>query len=121
MISVDIAAAVLCDFGYSNEQIAVIGDIILATRLPQTPHTLLEQIIADADLDSLGREDFMERGENLRAEMAAFGTEVDDEEWLHEQIYFLEQHIYFTRAARHLRSAGKQRNIRALQAMLAKR
>ena len=31
-----------------------------ATKIPQTPLTKLEEIICDADLDYLGREDFFE-------------------------------------------------------------
>jgi hypothetical protein len=40
--------------------------LIMVTRLPQTPNSLLEEIIADADLDSLGRADFQVRYEALR-------------------------------------------------------
>ena len=52
--SARIAAAVLPGFGYAPAQIQAIVGMILATQLPQTPHTLLEQIMADADLDILG-------------------------------------------------------------------
>jgi uncharacterized protein len=49
---------VLPGYGYSPEQISQIGGLIMATRLPQAPTNLLEQLLADSDLDLLGRNDF---------------------------------------------------------------
>ena len=42
-------------FGYTSEEIDMICGMIMATKIPQNPHTLLERIICDADLDYLGR------------------------------------------------------------------
>ena len=56
--SCDIARQHLPEFDYTGDQIEKICGMIMATRIPQTPHNLLEQIIADADLDYLGRDDF---------------------------------------------------------------
>lgn len=117
-LSARLAAAVLPRFGYSPAQVATIGDIILATRLPQEPHTLLEEIMADADLDVLGRDDFEARNRLLRLEMAAYGAHYSDEDWCREQVMFLQSHHYFTPAARDRRSAGQQRNIVRLAASM---
>src|SRR6266545_8069079 len=68
--SARLATSVLPYCGYTPSQIAAIERMIMATRLPQTPHTLLEQILADADLDSLAREDFLGTSLALRAELA---------------------------------------------------
>src|SRR2546423_374818 len=57
-IGCDIAHKTLPDFGYTDNEIRMICDMIIATKIPQSPHTLLEKIICDADLDYLGREDF---------------------------------------------------------------
>ena len=45
-------------FGYTEEEIETICGMIMATHFPQQPHTKLEEIICDADLDYLGRDDF---------------------------------------------------------------
>lgn len=113
-----IAAAVLPGFGYSAEQIAAICGMIMATRLPQQPRTLLEKILADADLDSLGRADFMPTSLNLRAELAAAGTDLSMPQWYQRQLEFLQSHRYFTTPARQLRDAQKQQNIAMLQALI---
>jgi uncharacterized protein len=116
--SIAIARAVLPDCGYTPEDIAVIEGIIWATKLPQSPQTLLECIMADADLDSLGRLDFLSRSMNLHAEMAAFGDAILLKDWYHQQVQFLCNHRYFTASARQQRDQGKQNNIALLQSLL---
>ncbi|MFP4439375.1 MAG: HD domain-containing protein [Chloroflexaceae bacterium] len=119
MVSVQIARDILPSFGYNPAQLALISGMIMATRLPQSPQTLLEQMLADADLDNLGRADFFCRSQALRAELAAYGTVCSPNDWYERQILFLRQHCYFTPAARRLRDAGKQFNIIALRLLRA--
>ncbi|MBN1666601.1 MAG: HD domain-containing protein [Anaerolineales bacterium] len=114
-----IVAQVLPDFGFGDRQIDLIIGMILATRLPQSPRTFLEEIIADADLDSLGREDFFERSEALRKELAAFGHFIPKDQWYPQQRNFLQNHTYFTAAARNLRDATKDRHIATLEKWIA--
>lgn len=115
IIAARIAAQALPEFGIPSEQIETIMGMILATRLPQTPRTFLEQIVADADLDVLGREDFFSRGEMLRQEQIALGMELPWLEWQASQLSFLKQHTYFTPAAKSLRDASKQEHIAILE------
>lgn len=117
-LSARIAAAVLPGFGFSPNQIATIQGMIMATQLPQSPRTPLEELLADADLDVLGREDFWERNAHLREEFAASGTPLDDERWYANQLDVLCRHHYWTAAACALRDEGKARNIERLRACL---
>lgn len=119
-IGVQIAATVLPQFGYSQGQIATIGGMIMATKLPQSPQHLLEELLADADLDVLGRPDFLQRNHDLRNELAHLGNTMSDEQWYSTQLQFLKAHRYWTSAARALRDEEKERNCEALQALLAK-
>lgn len=116
---VEIARAALAGFGYTGQQIALIAGMIMATRLPQVAAGPLERLLADADLDVLGRQDFWERNRALRAELAAFGSSPSEEEWLRSQLHFLESHQYWTGAARLLRDPGKRARAAELRAMLA--
>ena len=113
-----IASATLPRFGFDPDQIQIVGDIIRATKLPQSPRNLLEQIMADADLDMLGRDDFFIRNADLRAEQAMYGRPATDTEWYSQQIAFLAAHVYFTASARAWRGATKQRNLARLQERL---
>jgi len=118
VIGADIARTVLPGMGYQPAQIDAICGMIMATRLPQSPRTILEKILADADLDLLGRADFFERNAALRAELAAFGAAPNDYEWHLSQLQFARHHDYQTPAALALRQAGKEANIAALERLV---
>lgn len=47
-----IARTALPGFGYTGEDIMICG-MIMATKIPQSPTNILEEIICDADLDYL--------------------------------------------------------------------
>ncbi|HOU41173.1 MAG TPA: HD domain-containing protein, partial [Promineifilum sp.] len=116
-----LARAVLPGFGYSDSQIDTISALIAATRMPQTPTTPLAQLLCDADLDVLGRDDFWDLNRKLLAETARYGRNgtVSEEEWLGEQMRFLQRHVYFSTAARRLRDDGKARNMARMQRAIA--
>jgi hypothetical protein len=91
--------------------------MIMATKVPQTPHTLLEKIICDADLDYLGRDDFYAVGSRLFDEMKVRGFVESEREWNLIQKTFLETHRYHTKYARQHRESKKQEY---LQEIIAK-
>jgi len=113
-VSARIAAVTLPHFGYSPEQVACVIGMIMATKLPQKPTNLLEQIMADADLDSLGRADFFIRNQALRDELAAFDHVVSDALWYRAQLKFLRSHHYWTAEAASLRGPTKKQHIHEL-------
>ncbi|HET6443821.1 MAG TPA: HD domain-containing protein [candidate division Zixibacteria bacterium] len=113
-----IAREILPSYGFRKDQIDRIAGIIKATRPPQAPQNLLEQIMVDADLDVLGREDYWLRNEDLRSELSLNGHRMSDEEWCLNQLQFLESHNYYTDAARQLRDEGKQTHIEELKKRL---
>jgi uncharacterized protein len=117
--SAKIALEILPRFGYTPDQIRLVVGMIMATRIPQAARTHLQQVVADADLDVLGRSDFHARNAALRTEMAALGDVAPDEIWYPNQVAFLKQHRYFTSTARSQRSAGKQENLRIIQEIIA--
>ncbi len=120
IVGARVVAQVLPQFGFHNRQIAQIMGMIIATRMPQSPRNLLEEILADADLDVLGREDFFVRNQQLRAEMAYLGQTMTNREWLQFQSSFLQEHTYFTSAAKSLRDETKQAHIAQVHWELAK-
>jgi predicted metal-dependent HD superfamily phosphohydrolase len=117
--SIAITTEVLPGFGYLPEQIKQIGQLIEATRLPQSPQSPLAELLADADLDVLGRPDFLQRSSVLREELASFDGPMSDSDWFVEQLTFVTQHHYWTSTARRLRDQQKAKNIEMLRAYLA--
>ncbi len=114
MVSAQIASSELPGHGYSPRQVEAIQAMIMATRLPQSPQGLLQEILADADLDVLGSAVFFERNVDLRQEIDFFHGAVNDLVWYTGQIKFLRDHRYFTRSTRELRESGKQENLQVL-------
>jgi uncharacterized protein len=110
-ISGRIAGEVLPGFGYTAAQVKIIQEAIYATALPQSPNSPMAEILTDADLDVLGREDFLTRNAELRREIAFLGKTFTDLEWYSGQLKFLEGHTYFTQAARTIRNEGKAKNV----------
>lgn len=100
-VSVELATKFLNDHQENQNVINKVVGCITATRLPQTPHTLIEQIICDADLFHLGTSDFKEKNKLLREELNDFGNlELSKKDWRKKNIEFLSKHTYFTSYAK---------------------
>ena len=118
LIGTEIIAQVLPGFGFSPQEIARVSGMILATRLPQSPLNDEQALICDADLDSLGREDFFVTSKALWQERKGAGLIIPWPIWLNDQLRTLRTHHYFTPAAKALREEGKQRNIYMLERLI---
>jgi predicted metal-dependent HD superfamily phosphohydrolase len=114
MHSCNIAKELLPSYNYTSEEIAIVCDIIMATKMPVSPKNKLEEIICDADLDYLGRDDFKEIGDLLFRELNEGGAVQDLNEWNEVQIRFLTNHRYFTAFGKTNREEKKQENLREL-------
>lgn len=110
-----IAMELLPQFGYEDEDMQKICGMIRATKIPQDPNNLLEEIICDADLDYLGRDDFEEIGSKLFDELKYLGVLDTVEEWDQLQIRFLEQHHYYTRTSIQTRMTKKEEHLSILK------
>lgn len=104
---------------YSDKEIAVIEGLIRATKVPQKPRNLYEQILSDADLDYLGREDYPQLSEALYKEFLYFGVVENPTDWLDLQIRFLEGHHFHTDWAKNNRAENKQKVIDGLKARVS--
>jgi len=100
---------------FSEEDIKKVCGMIMATKIPQTPNTLLEQIICDADLDYLGRNDFEPISQNLYKEFIAFKIIPENIIWDHIQIKFFESHHYFTGTSMSKRNEKKLKHLNLLK------
>jgi uncharacterized protein len=108
----------LPQFDYSKEEIEIVCKIILSTKIPQIPSNHIEEIMCDADLDYLGREDFFHISESLKKEWLAYGIISSEEEFNHKQVEFFSQHNYFTKTAKETREIKKQKHLMELKKRL---
>ncbi len=105
-------------FGYSDQDIDVICRMIMATKIPQSPQNLLEQIICDADLDYLGRNDFYPIGNSLYRELLAYNLIGDEQAWNRLQVSFLSAHRFHTLTNRNEREPVKQSYLEELRVVV---
>ncbi len=113
-----IVRAKLPEFGFGAEQIELICEMIMSTRIPQSPRNKLARILCDADLDYLGRVDFIPIGSALFKEMRHYGVLKTEREWNELQVRFLERHKYFTRTNKESREPQKQLHLLEVKAWL---
>ncbi|MEM9077277.1 MAG: HD domain-containing protein [Bacteroidota bacterium] len=83
---------------YPQERITTISGCIGATKIPQNPKNILEQVVCDADLIHLSFESYPIYREMLRSEWEMeLGWKFTDEEWITNNNKFLQTHQYFTK------------------------
>lgn len=115
---VEIASEILPVYGLSSDQINIINNMIMATRIPQSPATKLEKILCDADLDYLGRNDFYEIGGRLFEELKSQGIVETEREWNLVQKTFLQSHRYHTNFSKINRQSMKEQRLHEIVAKL---
>jgi uncharacterized protein len=113
--SCNIARYYLPRYGYLGDEIEVICSLIIATRLPQSPDSHLAEILCDADLDYLGRDDFFMLSERLFTELQNEGMLQREEQWNRQQADFMGEHNYFTKTAINLRQPRQQQYVELIK------
>lgn len=111
----EMAKNTLAQFGYNDKDIYVIKEIIMATQIPQMSKNIFEEVMCDADLDYLGRDDFHPIANALRKELMERGIVNSDKHWDEIQIGFLTKHKYFTASANNMRNDKKRQNLAEVQ------
>lgn len=114
-IGARMAEEILPDYGYSPQHIEEIKTLIYVTQIPHKPKNHLEEIMCDADLDYLGRDDFHEIADRLRLELREHGKIDSDRAWDEIQVKFLTSHKYFTKTAKDMRDEKKTQNLQEIK------
>jgi predicted metal-dependent HD superfamily phosphohydrolase len=99
----------------NTTEIAMVNGMIRATKVPQEPKSFYEEIIADADLDYLGRPDYDKLSAGLYKEFQYYNIANNQEKWLNLQINFLENHRFHTPFALEFRKPLKLQKLKELK------
>ena len=106
--------------GVDDTVIQKVKGCIIATKMPQNPTGLLEEIVCDADLYHLGLDTLPERSKLMRKEVEAIKhMELNKQTWRRKTLELMEQHHYYTDYAQHLLNEQKDKNLLKLKAKLA--
>ena len=109
--SVEMAREILPMYRYTQEQADRICKLILATKLPPEPGNLLEQIMVDANMDHLGRVDFLIQSDKLYQEYRMQNKIKSKKDWNNYQIDFLKKYEFHTNIAKTLREVSSEQQI----------
>ncbi len=114
------AESFLREKGVDEEIITKVKNCILATRMPQQPANLLEQILCDADLFHLGTDQFITNNKAVRKEIEELtGYKIKKKIWRGQSIELLEQHHFFTDYCNQLLEEKQQENLNLLKEKMA--
>ncbi|KAA5536478.1 HD domain-containing protein [Taibaiella lutea] len=101
---------------------AAVVSCIRATKMPQSPKHLIEEILCDADLFHLGTDSFSDKNSALRKEKEAFkGDKINKTSWREGNIKFMTEHRYFTDYARLLLDDEKEKHLSKLREKVAEK
>jgi len=114
-VSCELARQYLPEYGYDEESIEKVCDLIMTTKLPQSPFDKLSRILCDADLYYIGTDDYQVFANRLYRERKHLEDSLSNDTWLGQQKEFLKSHHYFTETARTKLNATKQANIKKLR------
>lgn len=93
-----IAEAWLREKKFPENKIKQVLACIAATQLPQQPTNLLEQIMCDSDLYHLSLPEYVHLQFQLREEFRrVFEKSYTDEEWMLDNMKFINSHHYWTK------------------------
>ncbi|RZK81949.1 MAG: phosphohydrolase, partial [Pedobacter sp.] len=113
---VELATSFLLAHNVEQEVVDKISGCILATKMPQVPLGLLQEIVCDADLFHLGSDAFKERNKLMRQEAAAFSDHAPDKsEWRAKTIALFKVHHFHTDFAKQLLNNKKAENLADLE------
>ncbi|WP_452232394.1 Pycsar system effector family protein [Lacinutrix sp. MEBiC02595] len=114
--SAAIATAFLKEHHATAEDIQVVNDLILATKMNYVPKTQLEAFIRDADCAHVGNKNFRDVTQLLKKELELTSQkELTNTKWLEENINFLtEKHTFSSDLAVSLWEKGKSKNLAKL-------
>lgn len=114
--SIATVTSFLKEQGTDDETIEKVTSCIRATKMPQSPLSLIEKILCDADLYHLAADDYNARNQLLRQEqMFLLNTKISKKDWRRNNIRFLESHKYFTEYGEQKLEPKKVRNLVGLQ------
>jgi predicted metal-dependent HD superfamily phosphohydrolase len=115
-ISAQMASQFLASHQVEESVVHRVTSCIRSTRMPQSPVSIIEKILCDADLFHLSTEDFKARNSLLKQEREnVLGHKIDKKEWRKGNMQFLENHKYFTDYGQENLEPGKQQNLAMLQ------
>lgn len=116
----DKARELLQSWGASHRNVVEVTEAIMATKMPQEPHSIISKVLCDADLYHLSSEECTRQSDKLREEWQSHeGRSLNDQEWIQHNLDFMESHHYHTTYGKTILQEGKKKNIKKFRQLVA--
>lgn len=103
-----------------SDDVCQVKACIMATKYPQKPSSILEQVICDADMIHLGKKSYFENAELIREEWRLTkNEELTDKQWHQLNIEFIGQHSFFTAYCNDNYNKRKNKNLEFVSKLLS--
>lgn len=110
----NLAREFLTKEAYPN--IDAVLDCIMATRMPQNPQNLMQEVLCDADLHHLACKDYNMMSEKMRQEIEHVkGHQINAEDWNQMNFNFFKDHEYFTTYGKEHLQPIKKKNLKEIK------
>ncbi len=117
--SAEMARKFLRQYNLEEERVSQVEGCILATKMPQQPANLLEQVLCDADLVHLASQEYCELAEKLKDELAySKNMNLTKQDWWAINLQFIQEQEFFTDYAQEHFAEGKKQNLQLIKAQL---
>lgn len=117
--SLSLAQDYLRTENYPADQLEKVLNCIEVTKVTALPSNELERIMKDADLHSIGTDNFFQNSRNLRKEWEKLcDTAYSNIEWYQNDLDFWEGHDFFTPEAHNFLNKTKTKNLKKVKKML---
>jgi len=101
---------------YPEAKIKQVEGCIEATKMPQSPKNLLEQVICDADLHHLACDDYQKMASKMHKEIELMkGQEIDGDDWNEMNYKFFKDHEFFTPYGKEVLEPIKDKNLQTIK------
>ena len=117
--SAELAQDFLKSHNVEDEKIVKIMGCIMATKMPQSPKNILEQIVCDADLLHLSTDKYFEQSSRLKKEIENLsGKQYSEIDWMDSNKDFFKKHTYFTEYVNEKYAEQKKENLKKVKKKL---
>jgi len=114
--SAEIALNFLKTYDYPDDKTNKVIDCIMATKISNKPNNLIESVICDSDLISLGRHDYLHKNDLLKSEMERRENKnISELAWLQRSLDFLSSRKFYTEYAQQYFGSQLEENIKNLR------
>jgi len=104
---------------FPQDKIDIVKNLILTTILARNPLSHLENIIKDADMDNLWRDDFLDKNNDLLKEFNQIKkVNIKKKFWLEDFLNLLENHKFYTNTQIVERQAQFEKNKKEIKKRL---